>query len=105
MEAAPSHPTLDAPRLVRFDLRAPRAKKVFVAGSFNDWSPWRLALERGADGVWRGWAHLRPGRYRYKFVVDGFWCCDVGPEGPVDTAEGCAPGEFGAAERVLEVRR
>lgn len=48
------------------------AAQVALAGDFNGWDPLRAPLARGADGLWRVYVPaLAPGRYRYKFVLDG----------------------------------
>ncbi|MBS1797952.1 MAG: S8 family serine peptidase [Acidobacteria bacterium] len=48
------------------------ARSVFLAGDFNDWKIGELAFEKHGDGVWRAAINcLKPGRYRYKFCVDG----------------------------------
>jgi 1,4-alpha-glucan branching enzyme len=52
-------------------LVAPTAKRVFVAGSFNDWRAGAIPLRASADGEWRGELKLPPGRYEYLSVVDG----------------------------------
>jgi chromosome partitioning protein len=69
-------------RDVSFCVSAPRASKVFVAGEFNNW---RLdsdaSLERDEEGVWRRRMPLPPGRYQYKYYVDGEWVVD--PENPL----------------------
>lgn len=44
---------------------------VSVAGEFNAWSTSADALQKQADGTWRLAKKLAPGRYAYKFVVDG----------------------------------
>lgn len=62
---------------VEFSCNAPKATSVFVAGSFNDWRPDVTALHLDkSDGQWSGTLALPPGRYEYKFVIDGQWCCD-----------------------------
>ncbi len=44
---------------------------VSVAGEFNAWSTSADALQKQADGTWRLAKKLAPGKYAYKFVVDG----------------------------------
>jgi 1,4-alpha-glucan branching enzyme len=53
------------------------AKKVFLAGDFNGWSPDGLAMKKSGD-EWVFDLHLSPGKVRYKFVVDGNWILDPG---------------------------
>lgn len=59
------------PRFVRFSLKAPGAKAVFLAGDFNLWRRDHLALKAQKGGAWELLLPLPPGRYRYRFVVDG----------------------------------
>ena len=47
------------------------AGEVKLAGEFNNWTP--EAIEKQEDGVWRKSLRLAPGKYSYKFVVDGDW--------------------------------
>ncbi|TCJ13139.1 hypothetical protein EPD60_13810 [Flaviaesturariibacter flavus] len=53
------------------------AKKVSVAGSFNDWRRDELFLQKTASG-WTLPYVLAPGNYEYKFIVDGRWMADPG---------------------------
>ena len=52
---------------------APQANKIFLAGTFNDWSTNTLPMKKGKDGVWRVKVKMSPGRYEYKYFVDGAW--------------------------------
>ncbi|MBI4817423.1 MAG: glycoside hydrolase family 13 [Deltaproteobacteria bacterium] len=85
-------------------VKAPRAESVFLAGSFNDWQANALAMRRSKDGDWSIDLALPPGRYEYKFVVDGKWCCDVSNDAVVETIESGVQNDFGTMNRVLEVR-
>ena len=60
-------------RKVAFKFFAPLSLTVQVAGTFNDWDPKRGELKKHADGNWTGSFDLSPGRYEYRFVVDGNW--------------------------------
>lgn len=53
------------------------AKKVFLAGDFNDWSPNTFLMKKEGD-EWIFTVHLSPGKHLYKFVVDGRWVLDPG---------------------------
>jgi hypothetical protein len=58
--------------LVRFELVAPDAQSVALAGSFNGWNESSTVFKRGAEaGVWTVTVALAPGEYQYLFVVDG----------------------------------
>jgi len=84
---------------------APDAKKVFLAGTFNDWNEGSIPMTKGKDGNWITNLELSPGHYEYKFVIDGKWCCRPGCE---DThfagCHECVLNSFGTMNRVLEVK-
>ena len=64
-------------RRVRFQVRAEPGSKVAVAGSFNSWDATsRPLVEKDGDGVFKALLMLSPGRYEYKFVINGVWCVD-----------------------------
>jgi len=65
---------------VVFTYHDDRAERVELAGEFNGWDPRRAAFQRLAPGVWRASVDApAPGRYRYKFLVDGErWIEDPG---------------------------
>ncbi|MBI4817451.1 MAG: glycoside hydrolase family 13 [Deltaproteobacteria bacterium] len=85
-------------------LKAPRAERVFLAGNFNEWKTDALAMRRSKDGDWSIDLALPPGRYEYKFVVDGNWCCDVSNDAVVEAIDSGVPNDFGTMNRVLEIR-
>ena len=67
---------------VRFEVVAPEAQRIFLAGDFNQWDPGARRLTRTSNGEGRFVAlmELGPGRYEYKYVVDGAWvCCQQAP--------------------------
>lgn len=51
------------------------AKKVMLAGSFNNWQPDILPMVK-KDSGWIAYVKLTPGKYWYKFIVDGSWTTD-----------------------------
>jgi len=55
--------------------QSPNAKSVIVTGSFNGWNThgYRMIKE---GGKWILPIHLQPGKYTYKFIVDGNWILD-----------------------------
>lgn len=80
---------------VTFALSAPAAASVAVVGDFNDWDPSAIPLERHRS-QWTVTLPLKPGRYRYSFVVDGTrWQAD-----PVSPP---ALDEFGTPTSVITV--
>jgi len=58
---------------VRFNLYAPEAGRVFLAGDFNNWDVDNLLMKRDNKGTWEASVTLPPGRYEYRFWVDGVW--------------------------------
>ena len=81
---------------VHLELIAPNAKEVFVAGSFNDWHPAVAPMISLEKGKWAKELMLPPGRYEYRFVVDGEW---------VDDPTACerVSNPFGGVNAVFEV--
>ncbi|MCK6483313.1 MAG: AAA family ATPase [Phycisphaerae bacterium] len=58
---------------VRFVVRLPGARHVRLAGDFNGWSPVSTPLSRVGRDEYAITLPLEPGRYRYRYVVDGEW--------------------------------
>lgn len=55
-----------------FEFTRPGAKHVSVAGGFNGWNKDKNPMSLASDGrTWRAEVKIVPGRYQYKFVVDG----------------------------------
>lgn len=60
-----------------FSVAMPNAKEVYLVGEFNNWKiSVETKLVKSADGTWQTAVPLQPGKYRYKFVVDGQWIMD-----------------------------
>jgi hypothetical protein len=97
-----------------FECQHADAGTVFLAGTFNDWNPETTPMVRADDGAWRIALELAPGRYEYKFVIDGKWCCEAGRDDwagcsncvrndlGIECAT-CTPNAFGTMNRVREV--
>jgi len=66
-----------AVREIDFAFHAPKAKKVCIAGTFNNWNPNSMPLKKEKDGTWRIKLKLSSGKYEYKYLVDGMWAQDV----------------------------
>src|SRR5437867_2745312 len=67
--ARPSAPAVTSEGVV-FTIAAPDAERVHLAGDFNDWSVDGNEME-AMDGVWTKVVKLPPGRYRYRYGVEG----------------------------------
>jgi beta-lactamase regulating signal transducer with metallopeptidase domain len=65
------------------------AKIVAIAGSFNGWNQSQFLFAR-IDDEWVCRINLPPGRYLYKFVIDGNWIVDPGN----DVTEGDGRGNL-----------
>jgi hypothetical protein len=76
--------------LVRFELRAPNAEQVAVAGSFSDWDESGIPLTLNpATGLWVVTLPLTPGAHQYLFVIDGNrWAPDPAAHAQVDDGFG-----------------
>jgi 1,4-alpha-glucan branching enzyme len=63
------------PKLIKteFRLSAAHAGSVFITGDFNQWNLSAQPLQQDKKGVWRISFVLGPGRYEYRFLVDGEW--------------------------------
>ena len=91
-------------RTTRFECRAPAAQAVFLAGSFNDWKADATPMTKDGEGNWSVTLDLPPGRYQYKFVVDGNWCCEPGCDDHQSCqSHDCVANECGTQNRVIEV--
>lgn len=80
-----------------FKLYAPGAKKVVVSGSFNKWNTKKLIAKKDSKGSWAIKVALKPGKYEYKFIVDGNWIND-----PRCTS--CVANAVGSHNCVIEVK-
>jgi 1,4-alpha-glucan branching enzyme len=56
-----------------FNLFAPEAKRVFLAGDFNNWDVDNLPMKKTNKETWETSFALPPGRHEYRFWVDGVW--------------------------------
>ena len=64
-------------RPVTVQCRAEPESHVFIAGTFNGWNPLTHKLSNGNGmDVYETTLHLPPGRYEYKFLINGTWCAD-----------------------------
>jgi 1,4-alpha-glucan branching enzyme len=82
-------------RRVYFTYEDPDAGEVAVTGSFCDWKDGYL-LKRDKKGIWKTSVWIQPGRYEYRFLVDGRWCGD-----PVHRER--VPNSYGGENDVMVV--
>ena len=81
---------------VRFEYHAPKARTVFLAGTFNDWNEKACPLKKDRGGQWQTALSIAAGRYEYLYFVDGTWQCDP-------KAKECVPNPFGSWNCVVNV--
>lgn len=74
----------------------PKAKSVYLAGSFNGWEPAKQRMVKSRDGTFRAKVKLPPGKYEYKFIADGVWVDD-------SDAEIKEVNQFGTTNSVVEI--
>jgi 1,4-alpha-glucan branching enzyme len=80
-----------------FTFQAPDAREVCLCGTFNDWDPTRNPMRPDGRGGWKGQLLLPPGKYEYRFWVDGVWIDDPAAEEHVENP-------FGSRNAVREVK-
>ncbi|NCP09372.1 MAG: glycoside hydrolase [Deltaproteobacteria bacterium CG_4_8_14_3_um_filter_51_11] len=86
-----------ARRRVAFGLSAPGSREVFLVGDFNGWDKTKHPMKKDNEGLWGKTVMIFPGRYEYKFLVDGEWQRD-----PVNQ-EVC-DNDFGTLNSVIFVK-
>lgn len=89
-QAAPRGDTV----YVRFELVAPQAGQVRLAGDFSGWQP-QVSLVKSSGGVWVATVPVAVGVHRYQFVVDDAWI--------PDPAAGAVDDGFGGRNSVVVV--
>jgi 1,4-alpha-glucan branching enzyme len=83
-------------RRITFKFEASRAKEAILAGDFNSWDAKKHIMKRDNKGRWSKIVILSPGRYEYKFLVDGEWQNDPSNDQMV-------PNSFGTLNNFLNV--
>lgn len=89
--------TKQANRLTNFKYSAPDANAVYIAGTFNNWDVTSNPLKKEWTGMWKTSLKLVPGKYEYKYIVDGSWQNDP-------SCQSCVPNDFGSANCIKVVR-
>ena len=83
-------------RRIQFMLEMPSAEQVILMGDFNQWNPNSHPMRKDENGIWRKTVMILPGRYEYRFWVDGEWCND--PHNHLR-----CPNCFGSENNIIEV--
>ncbi|MGW8221382.1 MAG: glycogen-binding domain-containing protein [Syntrophobacteria bacterium] len=83
-------------RRITFKLEASEAKEAILAGDFNSWDVKKHRMKMDVKGRWTKIVTLAPGRYEYKFLVDGEWQNDPNNDQVV-------PNSFGTLNNHLTV--
>ncbi|MEZ5398810.1 MAG: glycogen-binding domain-containing protein [Bryobacteraceae bacterium] len=99
----PKEAAASAPNATVISCRAQDASTVFLAGTFNDWNPEATPMSRNDSGEWTVTLELVPGRYEYKFVVDGQWCCEPGCDDASFSSADTVMNALGTRNRSIEV--
>jgi 1,4-alpha-glucan branching enzyme len=81
---------------VRFEFTDANARSVYVAGTFNHWTPETKARHSSGTGHWYKDTALAPGTYEYCLIVDGRWI-------PDPRAKETVANPFGGRNSVLTV--
>ena len=84
-------------RTMEFKLYAPAAKRVSLAGSFNNWNTKKIAAKKDSRGNWMIKLNLKPGTYEYKFFVDGSWLNDPNSNRSISNT-------FGTQNSIIEIK-
>ncbi|MFN8573069.1 MAG: M20/M25/M40 family metallo-hydrolase [Gemmatimonadaceae bacterium] len=74
------------------------ARAVYLVSDFNHWNMFDTPLAKTQDG-WVARLDLPPGRYLYKYIVDGDWTAD--PTTPAAELKKDGEGHAGLTERVV----
>ena len=82
---------------VTFSLEAIHAEEVILMGDFNGWNLKKHPMNRNEKGTWSKSVMLTPGKYEYKFMVDGKWVLDV------NNNQACT-NCFGTRNSIIDIR-
>jgi len=79
-----------------FSITNPSAKNIYVVGDFNGWEAQETYKLINSNGEWSIILPLKPGEYRYKYIVDGKWMPD--PKNPLSESD-----SFGGVNSIAKV--
>jgi 1,4-alpha-glucan branching enzyme len=88
---------------VQFRCAAQEAQSVCLVGTFNNWDPASMPMQRLEGDDWLAMIRLSPGRHEYRFVVDGIWRCGPGVDGGCHSGDDAVPNVYGTQNRVITV--
>ena len=83
-------------RRITFSFEATAANEVILMGDFNNWNPKKHPMKNDGSGTWNKTVVISPGKYEYKFFVDGEWKKDP------QNSQTC-PNCFGTQNSVLNL--
>ena len=83
-------------RRVIFTLESPWANEVILMGDFNKWNAKTHPMKKDEGGIWKKTVMLHPGRYEYRFLVNGQW------ENDPKNDEVCA-NRFGTQNNIIHI--
>jgi hypothetical protein len=73
------------------------ADRIFVSGTFNNWSESALPMRQDRDGIWRARLELPLGqRHEFRYVIDGRWQTDY-------HADGFTENDFGSHNSIVDL--
>ena len=82
-------------RRIIFSFSAPEAQNVSLVGNFNNWD-YTKTMKKDKEGLWTSRVDLEPGKYEYRFLVDGEWQNDP-------KCQTTQPNSYGSHNCILEI--
>lgn len=80
---------------VTFEVEAPEATQVIVAGDFNNWDEKEFELKKLKSGIFKGTIDLeKDNAYQFKYIIDGVWTLE-------DEADGKVTNQFASENSVV----
>jgi hypothetical protein len=97
MTAKKDLPPRGVSSMVHFEFHDPKAKEVYLVGTFNGWEPHATPMKKARDGTWSVNVQLSAGRHEYRILADGHWRDDP-------KASSYERNPFGGRNSVVDVR-